>query len=140
MRVKGDLTARRRQLIESAHRHVDFVADAVHVDDHLRRVPCDEFAADPADQTSLPRFMRNPAVASLPSPCPPCAWQIAHASASAASGLGSPVSFSRRLTMSCTCSLAAWALPTTACFTCNAVYSATGSSCSTAAQIAVPRA
>ena len=58
VREESDLAARRRQLIESAHRHVDFVADALHVDDHLRRVPRDELAAQPADQMSLPRFMR----------------------------------------------------------------------------------
>ncbi len=39
-----------------------------------------------------------------------------------------------------TCSFFAWPLPTTDCFTWSAVYSATGSPASTAAQIAVPRA
>ena len=42
--------------------------------------------------------------------------------------------------MSCTCSFAALPWPTTACFTCSAVYSMTGSSASTAAEIAAPRA
>src|SRR5262245_34113310 len=78
------------------------------------------------DYTSLPRRTRKPAVARFPNPCPPCAWQIAHASASAASGLGSPASCRSRRTMCCTCSLRACPLPTTACFTCSAVYSASG--------------
>ena len=54
---------------------------------------------------------------------PPCAWQIAQASASAASGPERRRDSSRRLTISCTCSFRAWPLPTTACFTCSAVYS-----------------
>ena len=37
-----------------------------------------------------------------------------------------PLSFNKRFTIACTCSFLAWPLPTTACFTCNAVYSATG--------------
>ena len=51
-----------------------------------------------------------------------------------------PAGCSRRFTISCTCSFFAWPLPTTACFTCSAVYSETGSVASTAAQIAAPRA
>ena len=53
---------------------------------------------------SLPFRMRRPRVETRPS-CAPCAWQIAQASASAASGDGSPGSASRRRTMCCTCSL-----------------------------------
>ena len=49
-------------------------------------------------------------------------------SASAASLPGSAGSRSRRFTISCTCALAAWPWPATACFICSAVYSATGRS------------
>src|SRR5215467_4415799 len=99
----------------------------------------EDHAGDPSYHASLPRLILNPLVESRPRR-PPWAWQIAHASASAASEEGEPVSLSRRFTMCCTCSLLAWPLPTTACLTCSAVYSTTGSPASTAAQIAVPRA
>ena len=51
-----------------------------------------------------------------------------------------PGRFRSRRTISCTCSFAALPCPTTACFTCSAVYSATGRRASTAAEIAAPRA
>ena len=52
------------------------------------------------------------------------AWQMAMASASAASsGRGTALSFKRRLTMSMTCLFSARPYPTTACLTCMGVYS-----------------
>src|SRR5688572_14633559 len=137
VRKKADRLAARRQAVERAHRHVDLVGHAADVDQHLRRLLGDQAAGKPADQTRRPLFIFNPWWTPRRWPC---AWQIAHASASAASGAGSPGSASRRFTMCCTCSLAAWPLPTTDCLTCSAVYSATGRPASTAAQIAVPRA
>src|SRR5712671_728946 len=127
------------QRIEGAHRHIHVVGDAAHIHQHLRRLLGGELARDAADQTSLPRFILKPFVERLPS-FPPCAWQIAQASASAASAAGSPGSASRRFTMCWTCSFLACPLPTTDCFTWSAVYSATGRPASTAAQMAVPRA
>src|SRR5581483_4288035 len=139
VREQADGLAICRQRVEGAHRHVDFVGDAADIDQHLRRVLRREPPGEAADQTSLPLRMRSPRMARRPS-CAPCAWQMAQASASAASGVGSPGSASSRRTMCCTCSFAAWPLPTTDCFTCSAVYSATGRPAITAAQIAVPRA
>ena len=43
-------------------------------------------------------------------------------------------------TMNCTCSFGALPCPTTDCFTCSAVYSATGSSFITSAVMQAPRA
>ena len=72
---------------------------------------------------------------------PPCAWQIAQASASAASGDGAPGRSSRRAHHLLHLLLRrALPWPTTACLTCRAVYSATGRPASTAAAIAAPRA
>src|SRR5882672_1577570 len=127
------------QRVERAHRHVELVGFAADIDEHLRRMLRREPPGESADQMSLPLRMRSPRVARRPN-CAPCAWQIAQASASAASGEGSPGSASSRRTMCCTCSFAAWPLPTTDCFTCSAVYSDTGRPAITAAQIAVPRA
>src|SRR5207237_10102698 len=139
MREEAHGLAVRRQRVERAHRHAELVGDAADIDEHLRRLLRREASGKPADQTSLPLRMRRPRVARRPS-CAPCAWQIAQASASAASAEGSPGRSRSRRTMCCTCSFAAWPLPTTDCFTCNAVYSATGRPAMTAAQIAVPRA
>src|SRR5947207_121595 len=139
MREQAHGLAGRRQLVEGAHRHVELVGDAADVHQHLRRVLRREPPGQPADQTSLPLRTRKPFVESAPS-LPPWAWQIAQASASAASGAGSPGRASRRRTMCCTCRFLAWPLPTTDCLTWSAVYSATGRPASTAAQIAVPRA
>src|SRR5690606_11645406 len=89
---------------------------------------------------SRPPRTRRPAVAIFPRPCPPCAWAMAQARASAASAEGSPGRDNKRTIMACTCSLAALPCPTTACLTCSAVYSETGRSASTSALIAAPRA
>src|SRR6266542_4545382 len=137
---QGHALARRGQVVEGAHRHLDLVADAARFHQDLRRVFLQKRSREPADHTRRPLFTRKPRVTSLPSPCPPCAWQMAHASASAASAEGAPASPSSRFTISWTCSFFAWPLPTTACLTWRAVYSATGNPASTAAQIAVPRA
>ena len=85
MREQRHVRPGRRQLVERAHRHVELVAHAMHVDHDLRRLLRDELAGEPPDHTSLPWCTRKPAVATRPRPCPPCAWQIAQASASAAS-------------------------------------------------------
>src|SRR5690606_11217583 len=92
-----------RQAVEGAHRHVELVGDTAHVDEHLRRMLADEPAGDAPDHTRRPRFMRRPAAEMAPS-CAPWAWQIAQASASAASEAGSPGRARRRRTMCCTCS------------------------------------
>src|SRR3990170_4144499 len=135
--VEADGLAARRQAVEGAHRHVELVGHAADVDQHLRRLLARQLPRQSTDQTRRPFFMRKPEW--IPRRCP-CAWQMAQASASAASGAGSPGSRSRRFTMCWTCSLAAWPLPTTDCLTCSAVYSDTGRPAITAAQIAVPRA
>src|SRR5207244_2402391 len=131
VRVKRHRFAVRRQRVEGAHRHVELVGDAGHIDQHLRRMLGSELAREAADQRIRPFLYFKPWL---------CAWQMAQASASAASAEGAPGSASRRRTMYWTCSLAAWPLPTTDCFTCSAVYSDTGRPASTTAQIAVPRA
>src|SRR2546421_5444176 len=140
VREQGDRLAGRGQVVESAHRHLDFVADSARFHQDLRRVFLEKDAGEPPDHTSLPLFTRNPRVGIAPRPCPPCAWQMAQASASAASAGGAPASPSSRFTISCTCPFFAWPLPTTACLTWRAVYSATGNPASTAAQIAGPPA
>src|SRR3989454_9462831 len=140
VREQGDALAGRRQVVERAHRHLDLVADPARFDQDLRRIFLEKRTREPADHTRRPLFTRKPRVASFPSPCPPCAWQMAHASASAESAEGAPASPRSRFTISCTCTFFAWPLPTTACLTWRAVYSETGKPASTAAQIAVPRA
>src|SRR6185436_11088587 len=137
MRMQRHGLAGGGKVVERAHRHVDLVADAGHIEQHLRGIFGYEGARKTTDHLDRPR--RYPFTEKSPS-LPPCAWQIAQASASAASGLGSPGSASSLRTMCCTCSFFAWPLPTTACFTWSAVYSATGRPAITAAQIAVPRA
>src|SRR3954463_5804557 len=122
--VERDRLTGCRQVVESAHGHVDFVAHAADADQHRRRMLGGEPPSQPADQTSLPFFIRRSSVANAPSR-PPCAWQVAEASAGAASAIGPPSSGSRRLTMCCTCSFFAWPWPTTACLTCGAVFPAT---------------
>src|SRR5258706_207158 len=139
VRVQGYGIAGRGQAEKSAHRHVYFVAHAAGLHQHLGRILGQQLAGKTTDQTRRPFFILKFFVSTLPSR-PPCAWQIAQASASAASGLGSPGSASSLFTMCCTCSFLAWPLPTTACLTCSAVYSAIGSPAITAAQIADPRA
>src|SRR5688572_20060341 len=132
MREQRDLFARPRQRIEGAHRHVDLVAHAVAGDDDLREALLQQDALDAPDHRRpsrlaagsmrmRPERTRRPRAGIAPRP--PCAWQIAQARASAASGPGRPGSCSRRRTISCTCSLRAWPCPTTACFTWSAVYS-----------------
>src|SRR5256885_1127947 len=139
MREQAHGLAGCRQLLEGAHGHVELVGDSADVHQPWRRVLRGEPPGEPADQTSLPLRTRKPFVESAPS-LEPWAWQIAQASASAASGAGSPGRASRRRTMCCTCCFLAWPLPTTDCLTWSAVYSATGRPASTAAQMAVPRA
>jgi hypothetical protein len=51
---QADLLAERGQVVEGAHRHVDFVADAVHVHQHLRRLFGGENAADTSDHLARP--------------------------------------------------------------------------------------
>src|SRR6267143_651408 len=114
MREQAHGLASRRQLVEGTHRHVELVGDAADVHQHLRRMLRGEPPGEPADQMSLPLRTRKPFVESAPS-LAPWAWQIAQASASAASGAGSPGRASRRRTMCCTCSFLAWPLPTTDC-------------------------
>src|SRR5258706_2037935 len=139
VREEGYRCAGGWQRIKGAHRHIELIAHAADLHQDLRRVLGGQLAGQMPDQTSLPFRIRNPRSGRSPS-LAPCAWQMAQASASAASSEGSPGSSSRRRTMCCTCSLAAWPLPTTDCLTCSAVYSATGRPASSAAQIAVPRA
>src|SRR5258706_15983775 len=114
MREQGHVLPGHGQVVEGAHRHLDFVADSARLDQDLRRIFFEEHARQSADHTSLPRFTRKPRVESLPRR-PPWAWQIAQASASAASQEGTPASLRSRVTMCCTCSLVGWPLPATAC-------------------------
>src|SRR6185369_15870110 len=93
-----------RQVVERAHGHVDLVSHAGGHHDELGRILLRELARDAAEHESLPRFTRRPRVTMAPRPSPPWAWQMAHASASAASGLGTPGSLSNRFTISWTCS------------------------------------
>ena len=68
------------------------------------------------------------------------AWQIATASASAASARRSSAPGSSRRTIACTCALSAPPVPTTAIFTDLAAYSSTGMPTSAGASNATPRA
>ena len=52
--MKRDGVADRGQVIEGAHRHVDLVAHALHVDQHQRRKLFQQLARYPADHTSRP--------------------------------------------------------------------------------------
>ena len=127
----------RRQAVERAHRHVELRSRRRRHRPAPAADACRRACRSAGRSSSRRRFTEVLRYSAQPAPC---AWQMAQASASAASAAGSPGSASRRFTMCCTCSFAAWPLPTTACFTCSAVYSATGRPASTAAQIAVPRA
>ena len=69
-----------------------------------------------------------------------CAWQIATASASAASARRSVAPGNRRRTIIATCSLVAAPVPTTARFTSIAPYSDTAIPASAGASSATPRA
>ena len=69
-----------------------------------------------------------------------CAWQIATASASAASARRIAAPGSRRRTIICTCAFSAPPVPTTASFTDLAAYSVTGTPASAGASSATPRA
>ena len=71
---------------------------------------------------------------------PPCAWQIAQASASAASGDGAPGKRSSRRTISCTCGFGARAVADDRLLHLQRRVFGTGSPASTAAAIAAPRA
>ena len=58
MRIQRDILAGRRQLIEGAHGNVDFITDAMHIDQYLRRPPFEQPACNFSDHTNRPRFMR----------------------------------------------------------------------------------
>ena len=49
MSEEHDALARGGQVVERAHRHVDFVGDALHVEQDLRRVLLDEDSGEAAD-------------------------------------------------------------------------------------------
>src|SRR5690349_9330323 len=98
MREQGHALTGSRQIVKRAHRHFHLVADACRLHQDLRRVFLDENAGEPSDHTSLPLLTRYPRVESLPSR-PPWAWQIAQASASAASVEGTPASLNSRFTI-----------------------------------------
>ncbi len=49
MSEQHDARAGQRQVVEGAHRHVDLVADALHVEQDLRRVFLDEDSGEAAD-------------------------------------------------------------------------------------------
>ena len=121
MREQRDLVAHIGQVVERAHRHVDLVGDALDVEQNLRRILFDERAGEASyhgrgsmrtgalshaliQQAAAAHAVATPG-ACRAKPSPPCAWQIAHASASAASLAGAAVSASRRFTISCTCCL-----------------------------------
>ena len=55
VREQRDFSAGRGQLVEGAHRHVELVADALHVHDDLGRVLFQELAVYPPDHGMRPR-------------------------------------------------------------------------------------
>ena len=79
MHEQSDRLAGGGQLVQSAHRHVDFVTDSVDVDEDHGGAFFQQDAAQSSNHsvsrihTSRPLRMRYPAVASRPMPCPPCA-------------------------------------------------------------------
>jgi hypothetical protein len=62
VREQRDPLAERRQVVERAHRDVDLVAHALHVEQHLRRRLREQHARQSTDHevTSLPRRVRTP--------------------------------------------------------------------------------
>ncbi len=62
MGQQAGLLSGRRQVVEGAHRHIDFVADAVHVEQDLRRVFLGQRAGEASDHRFASamgfRFMR----------------------------------------------------------------------------------
>ena len=49
MGEKRDALAGGRQVVERAHRHVDFVSDALNVEQKLRRILLEQYAGEAAD-------------------------------------------------------------------------------------------
>src|SRR5712691_4318677 len=99
--VQRHAVAGRGQVEERTHRHVDLVAYAGRLEQYLGRILGNELAGQAANHVNRPFRKESPLVEKPPSRLP-CAWQIAQASASAASGLGSPGSASSLFTMCCT--------------------------------------
>src|SRR6185503_7242398 len=100
------------------HRRFELVADAVDVHDERRRRLAHEPPTQVADHRLLPAR-----------PCAPfrCwAWQIAMASASAASALRRPCSDNSALIMCMTWVFSAPPVPVTVCLTARGAYSNTG--------------
>src|SRR5690606_3695499 len=108
-----------RKLVEGRHRRVDLVPDASDLDRQRRRSFRDQCPLQETDH-------RPTAAARLAESTRECAWQIATASASAASVGGAFGSPSRRATMYCTCAISAPPCPTTAFLTWRGEYSKTG--------------
>src|SRR5690606_10392905 len=79
--MERDLSTNGGQVVERAHRHVNLITDALHVDEHQRWKLFQQQAGYSADHTRRPRFIRYPAVEIPPRPSPPWAWQIAQARA-----------------------------------------------------------
>src|SRR5690242_16720399 len=138
VRAQAHFAAELGQVEERRHRRLEFVADTADVEHEPRRLLGDEHALEAPDHRrrlhasrGRPRRCRLERV---------CACASAIASASAASACSRPGSCSSRPTMCCTCALSPAPVPTTACFTSRAAYSATPRPWCMTAQIAAPRA
>src|ERR1022692_1034146 len=58
MREQGDAVAHVGQVVERAHRHVDFVRDTLHIEQNLRRVLLDQRTGKTSDHRIRPRRTR----------------------------------------------------------------------------------
>src|SRR5690606_18488253 len=129
-----------RQRRQRAHRAEDEIADAGDVDHRPVAAGRIEHAGQLGDHG------RAPATRGSAAPCqrravPACwAWQMATASASAASAVVSAAPGSNSFTIIWICSLVAWPAPTTDFFTRLAGYSATGSPAKAGHSNTTPRA
>src|SRR5580700_3068384 len=129
-----DQQARRgagQQLAQGASRAEGKIADAADINDRAVRGDRVENAAKLGDHRASLHRCTVPAW---------WAWQIATASASAASGSAMAHPGNRRRTIICTCPFSAWPAPTTDFLTMFAEYSATGSPRSAGAKRTTPRA
>src|SRR5262245_4049614 len=106
-----------RQTADCSRRAEGEVTHTVDVDDGAIGVYLLDDAGELGDHGRSPRNRRAAAC---------CAWQIATASASAASGLVLSQLDNNRPTINCTCDFSACPAPTTAFLTRLAEYSATG--------------
>ncbi len=136
--VEGDAAGGRGVGPRACGERLGVEHQAVHVEDHR---------GGPPDRTRRARHRRavrrgrdSPPCAGRPVPARRARGRSRRRARRRRRATACPAGAAGAATMSCTCSFAALPWPTTACFTCSAVYSATGSPASTAAEIAAPRA